>query len=101
VIDRLRSALRPYSVPTAASEAILAALDDAGLAAARRHVEVIKPERTRMLTELARPSCFQTIDPSEGNFILDHGTDAADGMRRAQNAGMLIRDFSRAPGTAN
>jgi histidinol-phosphate aminotransferase len=97
VVAVLERAASPYRVTTASLAAAEAALGDRkGL---RRHVRMIRAERSRMLRELASRG-IRTW-PSAGNFLLFRpGSRSGRVLKNLARAGIRLRDRSSDPGLA-
>ncbi|MCC6139862.1 MAG: threonine-phosphate decarboxylase [Nitrospira sp.] len=98
VVQRLRSALPPWSVNAMGQVAALAALRD--MAHAKRSLRFVLKERTRLSNALARlPGC--ELFPSCANFIfmeLPPGWSASKMTEQMRREGLLIRDCASVPG---
>jgi histidinol-phosphate/aromatic aminotransferase/cobyric acid decarboxylase-like protein len=46
-------------------------------------------------------SCVARVHPSDANFLLVEFRDAGRALEAGRSEGLLVRDFSRAPGLAN
>ena len=69
------------------------------MAAAR--IDTLVEERERAAARLARMGCVIQVHPSDANFLLVEFRDAGRALEAGKVAGLLVRDFSRAPGLAN
>ena len=101
VLREFKKVRQPYSVD-AVSQAI-ARVVYAHRAEFERGIELIISERARLLDELGMTEGL-TVYPSDANYILfrlNDGVDAGEIWQRLLDAGVLIRDFSRAPGLEN
>jgi histidinol-phosphate aminotransferase len=95
IVALLGRIIPPYSMATPTCEAVLAALSPAGLEEAATRIELLRRERMRLAAGLAGLALVRRVDPSDANFLYVECTDAAAGLARAREAGLLIRDFSR------
>ena len=101
VLREFKKVRQPYSVD-AVSQAI-ARVVFANRAEFERGIEQIIEQRTRLLDELGATAGVQPF-PSDANYILFRladGIDASEVWQRLLDAGVLVRDFSRAPGLQN
>ena len=69
------------------------------MAAAR--IGTLLDERARMRERLQRLSGVVRVFPSDANFLLVQWTDARRALAAGRAVGLLVRDFSAAPGLAN
>jgi len=99
VIAVLRRIVPPYTIAVPASEAAFAALESEALVTARARILALIRERGRLGAALEKVPGVRRVWPSEANFLLVEVEDPATVMRRAAGAGLLLRDFSRAPAT--
>jgi histidinol-phosphate aminotransferase len=97
LIAILRSLAPPYPLPSLATEAALRRLQPAEIAAARRHTAGVVRRRERLAEALRALPAVRRVWPSEGNFLLVRFADAAAAMAACEQAGVLVRDFSRQP----
>ena len=82
---------RAFDVSTAAQEAALASLDDAGELAHRR---ALNAEGLARLTEILREHGFDPV-PSVANFVFaDTGPDANDLFQRLLREGVIVRPLA-------
>lgn len=94
VVNELLKVRQPYSVD-AVSQAISTAVFERR-AAFEPGIEAIIAERERLFEALgALPGV--TVFPSSANYLLVRTDGAGDVWRRLYDAGILVRDFSRAP----
>jgi histidinol-phosphate aminotransferase len=96
----LRALAPPYPLPSLATEAALRRLQPAELAAARRRTAAVARRREALAGRLRELPAVRRVWPSEGNFLLVRFADAAAAMAACDDAGVLVRDFSRQPGLA-
>jgi histidinol-phosphate aminotransferase len=94
----LRALAPPYPLPSLATEAALRRLQPAEVVAARRHTAAVVRRRDALAEKLQALPCVRRVWPSDGNFLLVRFEDAAAAMHACEAAGVLVRDFSRAPG---
>jgi histidinol-phosphate aminotransferase len=98
IVGLLRRVIQPYAVTQLTIEAVLRALEPAALAVTRERVARIVAERGRVATALTALPGVQKVWPSAANFLLVEFADAAAAVERTRAAGLLVRDFRRAPG---
>jgi histidinol-phosphate aminotransferase len=99
LIEVLRRVRPPYSIPTAVSEAVLAALNPSSLTALRARIEILRDERERVARALGRCALIRRVWPSEANFLLVESHAPPRVLAAARAAGLLLRDLSAAPRT--
>lgn len=101
VLREFKKVRQPYSVD-AVSQAI-ARVVYANRSEFERGIDQIISERGRVFDELGAMEGVEAF-PSDANYILFRlapGTDAGAAWQRLLGAGVLVRDFSRAPGLEN
>lgn len=99
VIELLRSIMSPYSLPTQTIEQGLKCLSDDGIKAMRERSDFLVAERMRMAKAMNDLRGVVKIYPSDANFLLVKFDDAATVLKLLRDAGVLVRDFSKAVGT--
>jgi histidinol-phosphate aminotransferase len=82
----LRALAPPYPLPSLATEAAL-----------RRRTSGVVKRRAELAEALAALPAVRRVWPSEGNFLLARFAGAAAAMAACEEAGVLVRDFSRQP----
>jgi histidinol-phosphate aminotransferase len=95
VIAVLQKVIAPYPLPTPVSQAALAALTPAGLAAARESVATIVTERAKLAAALAKLPAVKKVWPSDANYLLVEVADSATAMAAGRAAGVIWRDRSK------
>ncbi|MBV9911965.1 MAG: histidinol-phosphate transaminase [Sinobacteraceae bacterium] len=94
----LRKLIAPYAITQPTLEVVLDALTPAQLTVAAQRLQSIARERSRLQQALARVPGIRRAWRSDANFVLAECVDAQDTLRRAQAAGLLIRDVRSYPG---
>ncbi len=97
LIAILRALAPPYPLPSLATEAALRRLQPAEIAAARRRTAGVLRRREQLAEALRALPAVRRVWPSEGNFLLVRFADAAAALAACEQAGVLVRDFSRQP----
>jgi histidinol-phosphate aminotransferase len=97
VVDMLGCVLPPYTFPALCAEAVERCLDPASLRESRRRLDVLKSERARMATALAKVRGIRRVWPSAANFLLVEADNATALVATAKAARILLRDFSWDP----
>lgn len=95
VIAVLQKVIAPYPVPAPVLAAALAALNPAGLTAARESVARLVAERARLATALAKLPAVKRVWPSDTNYLLIEVADSARVMAAGRAAGVVWRDRSK------
>ena len=98
IVALLRRILPPYPVPRPCIAMAMHALSEAGQAAARARVGIIRAERSRMADVLARVPGVRAVLPSQANFLAVRFDDAQSTFRRLLGAGIVVRDVRHYPG---
>jgi histidinol-phosphate aminotransferase len=94
VAGLLSCVLPPYTFATVCAEAVCSCLEPASEAQWRHRIEVLKAERERMSTALAKSRRISRVWPSEANFVLVETPDPQALVAAARAGGVLVRDFS-------
>ena len=97
VIGLLRRVIAPYPLPRPCVALAMQALSEAGQAAARSHMAIVRDQRARMTRALAAMPGVREVLPSHTNFLAIRHDDAASAYRRLLDAGILVRDVRRYP----
>jgi len=98
LVRLLRAVLPPYPVPSPCLEAAERLLRPEPVAQARAEIAAMTTRREALRQALALAPAVLEVWPSAGNFLLVRCRDAAAVVAACSEAGLLIRDFSRAPG---
>lgn len=101
VIALLRKVLPPYPLPQPVVEAALATLSDKNKARLARVRDDVLAVRDRFVASLATVDGMIEIYPSATNFVLVKVKDAEAMMKKAQEAGFILRNQSSQPGLEN
>jgi histidinol-phosphate aminotransferase len=97
VIEMLNRILAPFCYPTPSETAALASLDENFQTELQLRIDTIRSERDRLADELQTLDNVVKIWPSEANFLLVQARDPDRMVKAAQEAGILLRDFSWEP----
>ncbi|MCC7461503.1 MAG: histidinol-phosphate transaminase [Gammaproteobacteria bacterium] len=98
IIGLLRRIIQPYALTQLSIEAVEAALQPSALQRTRARIAGIVVERARVAAALTALPGIVRVWPSDANFLLVEFADAAAALARTHAAGLLVRDFRRAPG---
>ena len=94
IIDMANAVQAPYALATPVIECVDSALDDSGLAEAKRWAAQVIIERDRLRAALHDFRFIRHVWPSAANFLLVRVDDAAALMSAADSARILLRPFS-------
>ncbi|WP_313231016.1 histidinol-phosphate transaminase [Stenotrophomonas acidaminiphila] len=97
LIAVLRRCQAPYPIPAPCTALALDGLSDAALARTRERIAVVRAERERLGTALARLPGVRRVYPSDANFLLVRLVDAEAAFQRLLVAGVVVRDQRGAP----
>ena len=98
IIALLRRIVEPYNLAQLSVEAVLRALQPAGIAITRERVALIRRERAQLAAALSESDGVIRVWPSAANFLLVEFADPQQAFERACAAGLLVRDVRRQPG---
>jgi histidinol-phosphate aminotransferase len=93
IVSMLGCVMPPYAIATPVLDAALASLTPDAKTRVAERCEVLRNERDRLATELAKLDGIERIYPSAANFLLIKAKDADRCMQLAQDGGVLIRNF--------
>jgi len=101
IVALLKRIIPPYAIPASTVEQVLALTEAPQRAMAAARIETLLDERERARKRLASMSCVVRVYPSDANFLLVEFRDAPAALAAGKDAGLLVRDFSSAPGLAH
>jgi histidinol-phosphate aminotransferase len=101
VVGLLKRIIPPYAIPASTIEQVLSLTEAPQRAMAAARIRTLVEERERAAARLARMGCVTQVYPSDANFLLVQFRDAGRALEAGKVAGLLVRDFSRAPGLSN
>jgi histidinol-phosphate aminotransferase len=93
IIAVFRSMKYPYNIGSPSQRLALKALKEAD--AVQQGLALIKEERTRLGTELAKLACVKRVFPSDANFFLVRVTDANALYHSLADRGIIVRNRSK------
>ena len=93
VIRILNAIQAPYAMSTPVVECVENALAGAAIDEARGRIAEIVAERERMMAAMSAFRFVEKVWPSAANFFLIRADKGAAVVRRARDAGILLRDF--------
>jgi len=101
VVDLLKRIIPPYAIPASTVEEVLALTEAPQRAGSAARIRTLLEERVRMRARLAALGMVRRVFPSDANFLLVEFRDARLALEAGKAFGLLVRDFSTAPGLAN
>ena len=101
IVRLLKRIIPPYAIPASTIEQVLALTEAPQRAMAAARIRTLLGERDRASSRLAGMRCVARVHPSDANFLLVQFRDARAALDAGKEAGLLVRDFSSAPGLAN
>ena len=100
VVGLLRRIIPPYAIPATTVEDVLALTEAPQRASAAARIRTLLAERELVRERLARSPRVVRVHPSDANFLLAECRDPCAFLDAARDAGLIVRDFSTAPGLA-
>jgi len=101
IVSLLRRVIPPYALPAPAVEHVLALTEAPQRVVAADRIRTLRLERDAMREWLEPMAIVARVFPSDANFLLVEFHDARRALEAGKAAGLLVRDFSGAPGLAN
>ena len=101
VVQLLKRIIPPYAIPASTIEQVLALTEAPQRAMAAARIRTLLDQRQRVGERLATMRGVERVYPSDANFLLVRFRDARAALEAGRETGLLVRDFSGAPGLAN
>lgn len=101
IVSLLKRIIPPYAIPASTCEDVLRLTQAPQRASSAARIVTLLEERASMQARLARAPGVVQVSPSDANFLLVEFRDARIALEAGKGAGLLVRDFSTAPGLAN
>lgn len=101
IVALLRRIIPPYAIPVTSAEDVLKLTEAPQRAMAAARILAILAERERVQRRLEACDAVVRVYPSDANFLLVECRDAGRFLAAGKSVGLLVRDFSSAPGLAN
>ena len=101
IVALLKRIIPPYAIPSSTVEQVIALTEAPQRAIAADRIRVLLDERREASRRLALMPCVERVHPSDANFLLVQFRDARAALEAGKDVGLLVRDFSSAPGLAN
>lgn len=100
VIELLGKVMPPYAIPTPTVDAATAAVVNESFRTMPERIRELCAARESMRQALEQCSGVIRVWPSDANFLLVRFRDSGAALKRARQAGLLLRDFGAEPGLA-
>ena len=101
IVGLLKRIIPPYAIPASTVEEVLRLTEAPQRAGSAARISTLLAERGRMQQRLAKAEIVAKCVPSDANFVLVEFRDARRALEAGKSAGLLVRDFSTAPGLAH
>jgi histidinol-phosphate aminotransferase len=101
IVGLLRRIIPPYAIPASTVEDVMKLTEAPQRAGAAARIRTILAERERLRRRLEAAPAVVRVFPSDANFLLVECRDARQFLEAGKATGLLVRDFSSAPGLAN
>jgi histidinol-phosphate aminotransferase len=98
IVALLKRIIPPYAIPASTVEEVLALTEAPQRAMAAARIRTLLDERARAVPRLAAMRNVVRVFPSDANFLLVQFRDARHALEAGKAVGLLVRDFSNAPG---
>jgi histidinol-phosphate aminotransferase len=100
VVALLKRIIPPYALPASTVEQVLTLTEAPQRAMAAARIRTLVTEREAARLRLAGMAGVTRVFPSDANFLLVEFRDARRALEAGKAVGLLVRDFSSAPGLA-
>jgi histidinol-phosphate aminotransferase len=100
IVALLKRIIPPYAIPASTIEEVVALTEAPQRALAAARIRTLLEERDLMRDRLERSGSVARVYPSDANFLLVECRDARAFLEAGKAAGLIVRDFSAAPGLA-
>ncbi|MEM7610078.1 MAG: histidinol-phosphate transaminase [Pseudomonadota bacterium] len=99
VVELASKVMPPYAVPTPSTECALAALAEESFQVMPERIRALCAARAELHAALEQLPFVRRVWPSDANFLLVEFSAPQQVMQAAEQAGLLLRDFSHQPAT--
>jgi histidinol-phosphate aminotransferase len=100
IVGLLKRIIPPYAIPASTVEEVLNLTEAPQRASAAARIGTLLAEREVVRQRLEQSRNVLHVHPSDANFLLVECRDAQAFLTAGKSAGLLVRDFSSAPGLA-
>ena len=100
IVGLLKRIIPPYAIPESTVEDVLRLTETPQRAIAGERIRTLLAEREKMRVRLEANPAVVKVFPSDANFLLVKCRDARGFLETGRSVGLLVRDFSSAPGLA-
>jgi histidinol-phosphate aminotransferase len=98
IVGLLKRIIPPYAIPASTVEDVLRLTEAPQRAMAAARIRTLLDERARVRKRLEAAAGILRVFPSDANFLLVECRDARGLLQAGKATGLLVRDFSAAPG---
>jgi histidinol-phosphate aminotransferase len=100
IVGLLKRIIPPYAIPESTVEDVLRLTEAPQRAIAGERIRTLLAEREKMRVRLEANPAVVKVFPSDANFLLVKCRNARGFLETGRSVGLLVRDFSSAPGLA-
>jgi histidinol-phosphate aminotransferase len=100
IVALLRRIIPPYAITSSTVDEVIALTEAPQRTLGAARIATLLEERELLARRLARLPVVSRVFPSDANFLLVRCNDPAQVLEAARSVGLLLRDFSSAPGLA-
>jgi histidinol-phosphate aminotransferase len=101
IVGLLKRIIPPYAIPASTVEDVLRLTETPQRATSASRIATLLEERAKLSSRLAHTAGIVRVHPSDANFLLVEFRDARRALEAGKATGLLVRDFSAAPGLPN
>jgi histidinol-phosphate aminotransferase len=98
IVMLLKRIIPPYAIPASTVEQVLALTEAPQRAMAAARIRTLLDERGKAERRFVGMPCVVRVHRSDANFLLVQFRDARAALEAGKDVGLLVRDFSGAPG---
>ncbi|HSQ68709.1 MAG TPA: histidinol-phosphate transaminase, partial [Steroidobacteraceae bacterium] len=98
IVALLRRIIPPYAISSTTVDEVIALTEAPQRTLGAARIATLLEERELLDRRLSRLPAVSRVFPSDANFLLVQCNDPAHVLSAARSVGLLLRDFSRAPG---
>jgi histidinol-phosphate aminotransferase len=101
IVGLLKRIIPPYAIPASTVEDVLKLTEAPQRATSAARIATLLEERAKLSSRLGHTAGIVRVHPSDANFLLVEFSDARRALEAGKATGLLVRDFSAAPGLQN